>query len=107
MRVYSKEVLLVGRYVTSFIFTVGAVIMGVSYSMEVLLVDRCAASIYHLLCGHSHHGSVQLKGGLPNGQSTSKRFPGGQILCWYSHHGGVLSEQVLLMSRYLVGSNCK
>jgi predicted MFS family arabinose efflux permease len=37
---YSKEVLLVGRYVNSIIFTVGGVIMGVSYSKEVLLVGR-------------------------------------------------------------------
>ncbi len=35
---YSKEVLLVGRYAASIIFPVGIVIMGVSYSKEVLLV---------------------------------------------------------------------
>jgi hypothetical protein len=37
---YSKEVLLVGRYVTSIILSGNAVIMGVSYSKEVLLVGR-------------------------------------------------------------------
>jgi hypothetical protein len=39
--VFSKEVLLVGRYVTSIINPMGIVIMGEVFSKEVLLVGRC------------------------------------------------------------------
>jgi predicted MFS family arabinose efflux permease len=53
---YSKEVLLVGRYVTSIIFSGNAVIIGVSYSKEVLLV--AGMCLHHLPYGHCHHGGV-------------------------------------------------
>ncbi len=61
----------------SFIFTVGAIIMGVSYSKEVLLVGRYVTSITFqvdkVIMGVSNSKEVQLVGSLLQGGPTGGR----------------------------------
>ncbi len=79
---YSKEVLLVGRYVTSIIFHAVKVIIGVSYSKEVLLMDSL------------------LQGGPPSGNNAASIiFHVGIVIMG---GGGVsYSKEVLQVGRYV------
>jgi hypothetical protein len=100
---YSKEVLLVGRYVTSIIFPVVKVIIGVRNSKEVLLVGsllqrsppcgRYAASIIFPM-GIVIMGVSYFKEVIPVGRYVAS------IIWGCSHHRGVLLQLGFLVGRY-------